>query len=43
MSKAFPWYTVRGDDGTTGLLGAGRYPNTTHNRKPLARSTRPVP
>ena len=24
MSKAFPWYTARGDDGTTSLLGAGR-------------------
>jgi cob(I)alamin adenosyltransferase len=26
MSKKFPWYTARGDDGTTGLLGAGRVP-----------------
>ncbi|MCB1820242.1 MAG: cob(I)yrinic acid a,c-diamide adenosyltransferase [Candidatus Competibacteraceae bacterium] len=26
MSQAFPWYTARGDDGTTGLLGAGRVP-----------------
>jgi cob(I)alamin adenosyltransferase len=23
MSKAFPWYTARGDDGATGLLDAG--------------------
>lgn len=34
MSKAFPWYTVRGDDGTTGLLGAGRVPK--HHSQPEA-------
>ncbi|MBX3015978.1 MAG: cob(I)yrinic acid a,c-diamide adenosyltransferase [Caldilineaceae bacterium] len=26
MSTTFPWYTARGDDGSTGLLGAGRVP-----------------
>ncbi len=34
MSKAFPWYTARGDDGTTGLLGAGRVPK--HHPQPEA-------
>ena len=26
MARKFPWYTGRGDDGTTGLLGKGRVP-----------------
>lgn len=34
MSKSFPWYTARGDDGTTGLLGAGRVPK--HHPQPEA-------
>ncbi len=37
MSKAFPWYTARGDDGTTGLLGAGRVPK--HHPQPEAFGT----
>jgi cob(I)alamin adenosyltransferase len=34
MSKQFPWYTARGDDGTTGLLGKGRVPK--HHPQPEA-------
>lgn len=34
MEKDFPWYTARGDDGTTGLLGEGRVPK--HHPQPEA-------
>lgn len=37
MSKKFPWYTARGDDGTTGLLGEGRVPK--HHPQPEAFGT----
>ena len=33
-TEKFPWYTARGDDGTTGLLGAGRVPK--HHPQPEA-------
>lgn len=32
MSNKFPWYTARGDDGNTSLLGAGRVPK--HHPQP---------
>lgn len=34
MEKDFPWYTARGDNGTTGLLGEGRVPK--HHPQPEA-------
>ena len=37
MTQKFPWYTANGDDGTTGLLGAGRVPK--HHPQPEAFGT----
>jgi cob(I)alamin adenosyltransferase len=34
MEQDFPWYTARGDDGSTGLLGEGRVPK--HHPQPEA-------
>lgn len=34
MNNKFPWYTTRGDDGVTSLLGAGRVPK--HHPQPEA-------